>query len=71
MTFPEMIEKLYRFQPNNCLVLYYENGKHYRKIKNEKILVEKDEIRLFDVMNPDGKMIVVIHASKPPIADRI
>ena len=71
MIFAQMIQQLYVFGPNHCMVLYYENGDHFRKENGKKIKVGNDEIKLFDVLNPDGKMIFVRRASSPPIEDRI
>lgn len=71
MSFAQMIEEKYRFEPNICLALFEEKGKYYKKEKDKRIFFSKEEMELINILNPLGTLITIVHRSLVEIEDRI
>ena len=71
ITFDEMIEDLYKFEPNTCKV-FYENlqGDFFQRVNSKKKPVEPEELNLYQALNPESKVILVKRASLGPITER-
>ena len=72
LTFEDEIKNHYQFEANTCKVFYEDlQGNFFQKANGEKLPIEKEEFKLYSALNPDGKVILLKHASLGPIEERI